>query len=115
MMMNIKVPAFLLLAILAFSTPSYADSKERKIEWSDVPHKAQETITKYAQGGEIFKIKKEKIILITEKEKENKTTLYLAGVKKIHGKRIWITVDKSGKLIDIEDEKAEEILEDKKK
>ena len=114
-MMNIKVPAFLLLTILAFSTPSYADSKEKKIEWSNVPHKAQKTITKYAQGGEIFKIKKEKIILITEKEKENKTTLYLAGVKKTNGKRTWITVDKSGKLIDIENEGTEEILEDKKK
>lgn len=114
-MMNIKVPAFLLLAILAFSTASYADSKERKIEWSDVPHKAQKTITKYAQGREIFKIKKEKIILITEEAKENKTTLYLAGVKKKNGKRTWITVDKSGKLIDIEDEGTEEILEDKKK
>ena len=47
-----------------------------------------------------------------EKKKENKTILYLVGVKKPDGKKIWITVDKSGELIDIEDEETEKVLED---
>ena len=114
MMMNIKVLVLFLLMTLALSTVSYADSKskERKIEWSEVPHQAQQTITEHIQGGEIFKIKKENIILMTEKKKENKTILYLVGVKKPDGKKIWITVDKSGELIDIEDEETEKVLED---
>ncbi len=111
-MMNIKVLTFFLLINWALATPSYADSKERKVEWSEVPLLVQQIFTKHTQGGEILKVKKEKIILMTEKEKKNKTTLYLAKVKKANGKKFWITADKNGTLVDIEDEETEEVLED---
>lgn len=112
-MMDIKVLAFFLLIGWTLITPSYAHSKGKKIEWSEVPLIVQQIFTEHTQGGEILKVKKEKIILHTEEEKKNKTTLFLAKVKKANGKKFWITVDKSGNLVDIEDEEAEEeVLED---
>lgn len=113
--MNIKVLALFLLIALALPMASYAGSKskeEGKVEWSEVPPKAQQIITEHTQGGEILKIKKEHIILMTDKGKKNKTIIYLARVKKTDGKKIWITVDKSGELVDMEDEGTEEVLED---
>ena len=110
--MNIKVLAFLLLITSAFPTLSYATSGKDKIEWSEVPLRAQQIITEHALGGKILKVKKEEIILMTEKGEENKTSLYLARVKKLDGKKFWVIVDKSGELIDIEDEETEKVLED---
>lgn len=113
--MNIKVLALFLLITLALPTASYAGSKskeEGKVEWSEVPQKAQQTINEHLQGGEILKIKKEHIILMTDKGKKNKTIIYLARVKKTDGKKVWITVEKSGELVDMEDEGTEEVLED---
>lgn len=110
--MNIKVLAFLLLITSAFPTLSYATSGKGKIEWSEVPLKAQQIITQHALEGKILKVKKEKIILMTDKGEENKTFLYLARVKKPDGKKFWIIVNQSGELIDIEDEETEKVLED---
>lgn len=110
--MNIKILAFLLLIASAFSTLSYADSKKDQIEWSNVPFKIQKVITEHKQGGKILKVKKEKLILMTDKGKENKTTIYLARVKKSDNKKIWIIVDKSGQLVDVQDEETEKVLED---
>ncbi len=107
--MNIKVLLFLLIT-LAFSTSSYADSTKGKVEWSEVPPIVQQTIIEHALGGIIKRIKKEEIILL---EKGNvKTEIYLAKVKIGKGKKIWIMVDKSGELINIEDVSADEVLED---
>ncbi|WP_297324660.1 hypothetical protein [Nitrosomonas sp.] len=113
--MNIKVLALFLLITLALPTASYAGSKskeEGKVEWSEVPPKAQQIITEHTQGGEILKVKKEHIILMTDKGKKNKTIIYLARVKKTDGKKIWVTVDKNGELVDIEDEETDPVLED---
>ena len=113
--MNIKVLALFLLITLALPTASYAGSKskeEGKVEWSEVPPKAQQIITEHTQGGEILKIKKEHIILMTDKGEKNKTIIYLARVKKTDGKKVWVTVDKSGELVDIEDEATDQVLED---
>ncbi len=55
--MNIKVLALSLLITLALPTASYAGSKskeEGKVEWSEVPQKAQQTINEHLQGGEIM-------------------------------------------------------------
>lgn len=107
--MNIKVLVFLLLT-LAFSISSYANSQEEKILLSLVPPIVQQTIIEHALGGIIKKIKKEEIILL---EKENKITdIYLAKVIKNDGKKIWITVDKSGELINIEDVSTDQVVED---
>lgn len=107
--MNIKV-LVLLLITLAFSTSSYSDSKKGELEWSEVPPIVQQTIIEHALGGIIKRIKKEEIILL---EKGNvKTEIYLAKVKIGKGKKIWITVDKSGELINIEDVTTDEVLED---
>lgn len=111
-MMKIKVLAFLLLITLAFSTSSYADPKEGKVEWSQVPAKVQQTITKHAQGGQIVKIKKEKLNIIKDKEKVKKTVIYIAKIKKSNTNKFWISVDKSGQLIEIEKEQSGKILED---
>ncbi len=109
-MMNTKVSVILLLLILLLSTPSYA--QKGKIEWSEVPLKAQQAITLHMQDRKLIKVKKEKIILMTEDGQKNKTTIYLAGVKRPGEKKTWITVDKDGNLVDIEEENAEEVLED---
>ena len=108
--MNIKVLAFLLLISLALISPSFAESG--KIPWVEVPLNVQQTITQHAGSGEIKKVKKEKITLLNKKGEENKTNVYLAKIKSPHGKKMWIVVDKSGELIDIEDEELEEIAED---
>lgn len=112
--MNIKVLALFLLVTLTFSTVSYAGSKlkEGKIELPEVPQKAQQIINEHLQGGEILEIKKEHIILMTDKGEENKTIIYLARIKKTDGKKVWVTVDKSGELVDMEDEETEGVLED---
>ncbi|SFF11300.1 hypothetical protein [Nitrosomonas sp. Nm166] len=121
--MNIKVLGFLLLIISGFSSFTYADADskqekiieriiERIIEWPEVPLKAQQIITEHALGRKIFKVKQEKIILMTDTGEKNKTFLYLAGVQGLKGKKTWIIVDKDGELIDIEDEDTEIILED---
>lgn len=113
--MNIRVLAFFLLVTLVLSTASYAGSKskeEGKAEWSEVPQKAQQVITEHAQGGEILKVKKEHIILMTDKGKKNKTIIYLARIKKTDGKKVWVTVDKNGGLVDVENEDTDPVLED---
>ena len=110
--MKIKVLAFLLLITLAFSTSSYADPKEGKVEWSQVPPKVQQTITKYAEGGQILKIKTEKLNIIKDNEKIRKTAIYIAKIKKSNTNKFWISVDKNGQLIDIEKEQSGKILED---
>ncbi len=107
--MNIKVLVFLLIT-LAFSTSSYSDSKKGKLEWSELPPIVQLTIIEHALGGIIKRIKKEEIILLEKGNK--KTDIYLAKVKLAKGKKIWITVDKSGELIDIQDVSTDEVLED---
>jgi hypothetical protein len=112
MMMNTKILTFFLLISLVFVAPSYADPKGKKIEWSEVPLIVQQIFTQHAQGREILKVKKEKIVLRTEDKQKNKTTLYLARVKKADGKKFWITSDINGQLIDVEDEETEEVLED---
>lgn len=107
--MNIKVLVFLLIT-LAFSASSYANSQEEKISLSLIPPIVQQTIIKHALGGTIQRIKKEEIILL---EKGNIITdIYLAKVIKIDGKKIWVTVDKNGELINIEDISTNEVLED---
>ncbi len=107
--MTIKVLVFLLIT-LAFSTSIYADSTKGKVEWSEVPLNVQGIILSNALGGIIQRIKKEEIILL---ENGNvKTEIYLAKVKIGKGKKIWITVDKSGELINIEDVSTDEVLED---
>ena len=93
--MKIKVLAILLPITLVFSSSSFADSKEEKIEWSQVPPKVQQTITEHAQGGKILEI---------EKETEKQVIIYEAEVKKPDGKKFEIKVDENGKLIEIEDE-----------
>ena len=113
--MNIKILGFLLLITSGFSPLIYADAdskKGKKIEWPEVPLKAQQTIAEHAKGREIVKIKQEKIVLMTEAGEKNKTFLYLAGVKGLKGKKTWIIVDKDGELIDIENEDTEIVLED---
>ena len=95
--MKIKVLAFLLLITLAFSTSSYADPKEGKVEWSQVPAKVQQTI---------------KLNIIKKKEKVKKTVIYIAKIKKSNTNKFWISVDKSGQLIEIEKEQSGKILED---
>lgn len=92
--MRIKVLVILLPITLAFSSPSFADRKEEKIEWSQVPSKVQQTINEHAQGGEILEI---------EKETEKQVIIYEAEVKKPDGKKFEIKVDENGKLIEIED------------
>lgn len=109
-MNNIKSLMFLLI-ISIVSTPSYAGSKEGKIEWAQVQINVQQTIIEHAQGGKIKRIKKEKIILL-EKVENKKTTLYLAKIRKTDGGKAWLTVDKSGELIDIEGQITERVLED---
>lgn len=116
-MVNIKVLAFFLLVTLVLSTASYADSKSKgdgKVEWSEVPEKTQQIIAEHARGGEILKVKKEYIILMTDKGKKNKTIIYLARIKRTDGKKVWVTVDKNGQLVDVEDEDTHPLLEDEK-
>ncbi|PXW83484.1 hypothetical protein C8R34_1276 [Nitrosomonas sp. Nm84] len=113
--MNIRVLAFFLLVALAFSTASYAGSKSKEegiVEWPQVPHKAQQIITEHIQGGEILKIKKEHIILMKDKGMKKKTIIYLARIQNTDGKKIWVTVDKDGELVDVEDEDTDPVLED---
>ena len=109
-MMNIKALAFLLLISLTLASPSFAESG--KIPWEEVPLNVQQTITQHVGSGEIKKVKKEKINLLNKKGEEKKTNVYLAKIKNPDGKKMWIVVDKSGELIDIEDEELEEIPED---
>ncbi len=115
--MNIKALSFLLIMAIAFSTPIYADSKEHKekdkdkVEWSEVPPKAQKTITQHAAGGKVFSVKKEKMVLMTENKKK-KTVIYLAGVKKKDGKEFWVIADKDGTFIDIDRPDTESMLEE---
>ena len=95
--MNIKRRILISLVILLFATSSLASSSnEEKVEWSQVPEKVQQTITKHAHGGTIEKIEKE-----IEKKK---VTVYEAYVKKPDGKKIEIKVEEDGTLIEVEDE-----------
>jgi len=113
--MNIKILAFLLLMSFMVATPVYAEKEKKekgRIDWSEVPLQAQQAITKHKPEGTLVKVKKEKIVLMTEDGKKNKTTIYLAGFKRPGEKRTWVTVDKNGNLVDIEDEEFDDVLED---
>lgn len=107
--MNIKVFLFLLLT-LAFSNSSYANSQEEKILLLPLPLIVEKKIIEHALGGLIKRIKKERIILLEKGDKM--TDIYLAKVIMLDRKKIWITVDESGELINIEDVSTDEVLED---
>lgn len=92
--MNIKTHVFASLMLLIFATPSYASLfGDEKVDWSQVPAKAQQTIKEHSQDGEIEKI---------EIEKEKDVTIYEATVKKPDGTDIEIKVNENGTLIELE-------------
>ncbi len=107
--MNIKILTYFFLA-LAFSNFSYANSQEEKIISLPLPPGVEKKINEHAQGGLIKRLKKEQIILLEKGDKMRE--IYLAKILKLNGKNIWITVDETGELINIEDASNDEVLED---
>ena len=107
--MNIKILVYIFIA-LTFSNGSYANSQEEKVSALFLPPIVEQIINEHALSGQIKKLKKEQVILLEKGDKMRE--IYLAKVKKINGKKIWITVDESGELLNIEDVSNDEVLED---
>lgn len=99
--MNIKKTLLIgaLAGAILVSALSFADEKEEKIQWVNVPAVVQNTITANSGDGKIEEIEKE-----TETKNGRQITVYEAKVKKPDGKKIKIKVSKDGKLIELEDD-----------
>lgn len=110
--MIIKVLAFIFL-ILAFSNSSYANSQEERVSLLPLPPFVEKKILELSLGGLIKRIKKEQLILLEKGDKM--IDIYLAKVIMLDSKKIWITVDETGELINIEDVSTDEVLEDMRK
>ncbi len=65
----------------------------KKLKWSQVPAKVQQTIQEHSQDGEIEEI---------EVETENEIKIYEATVKKPDGTEIEIKVNEDGTLVELE-------------
>lgn len=51
--------ATLTTVAMTFSSSSFADEKEEKIQWNSVPRVVLKTITENTQGGKVEEIEKE--------------------------------------------------------
>jgi len=95
--MDIKLRLLVSLITALFVTDSLAGPfGDKKVEWSQVPEKVQQTITQHAQGGTIEKIERE--------TKKKKIIVYEAKVRMPDGRKIEIEVEEDGTLIEIEDD-----------
>lgn len=97
LLLSVVVPAAMI-----FATSVFAEKKEEKIQWVDVPPAVQKTITDHAGGGKIEEVEKE-----TKMHGGKSVTIYEAEVKKPDGKEIEIKVAEDGKLIKVKHEKHE--------
>ena len=92
--MKKSLPTFVCVTALLSSTTIFAGLLDKKVEFSSLPAKVQETIKQQAEGGKIESIKQEKM--------KKEVIVYEVEVKRPDGKEYEFKVDENGVIFELE-------------